>query len=162
MERGLARVADWTRSRERISVVMILDARPLFVVGPGNFLDEMIKLAGGFNLVTAGGAFPTIDMERLLTLNPEVIIDASAMATQADSTLGDAPAWSGLRAVRAGRVHRLATAAALRPGPRLADGLSDLARAIHGAGPIGAESATPEMGHSATTPEGSVSGSKPR
>ncbi len=135
MNVALARIAEWAKAREGVRVVMVLDTRPLFVVGPGSFLDEMLRLAGGTNAIDSGGPFPTIDVERLLALDPDVVIDASAMGDGGVSELASAPSFSRLRAVKEGRVRRLASAAALRPGPRLASGLEDLTQALHGLAP---------------------------
>ena len=56
-----------------------------------------------------------------------------------------APAWAGLRAVRAGDVYAVdATAYYSRPGPRLVEGTRILARILHPervAGPLAAEAA---------------------
>ena len=43
----------------------------------------------------------------------------------------DAPGWSRLRAVQAGRITTITDEAVLRPGPRIAEGLARLARALH-------------------------------
>jgi iron complex transport system substrate-binding protein len=48
------------------------------------------------------------------------------------AALRDAPGWGELRAVRQGRVRPLRSDSALRPGPRIGDGLAAMARAIHG------------------------------
>jgi iron complex transport system substrate-binding protein len=43
----------------------------------------------------------------------------------------EAGGWKSLRAFTSGRVQSLSSTV-LRPGPRIGDGLVDLARAIHG------------------------------
>jgi iron complex transport system substrate-binding protein len=127
-------VRAWATGKHAPTVVVVFDVKPLFVAGPGGFPDELIRLAGGVNAITAGGAYPTIDIERLLALDPEVIIDATD-DRKGQSRLGDDEAWSRLAAVRTGRLGKLASAAALRPGPRIAVGLAAMARAIHGMPP---------------------------
>jgi iron complex transport system substrate-binding protein len=134
LERRLARISEWGHARRPVRAVLVFDARPLYVAGPGGFPDELLRLAGGTNAVTTGGAYPTLDLERMLALDPDVIVDASAMDTGA-STLGSLEGWSSLRAVREGRVRRLEGSSALRPGPRLADGARALAKALHGEAP---------------------------
>jgi iron complex transport system substrate-binding protein len=65
-----------------------------------------------------------------------VIIDAVAIEDGSGrSQLPAAAGWSELRAVKQGHVARLASDAALRPGPRIADGLADVARTLHGGTP---------------------------
>ncbi|MBI4955420.1 MAG: ABC transporter substrate-binding protein [Myxococcales bacterium] len=119
----------------RVRAAMVFEASPLVVAGPGGFPDELLGLAGGANVIRAGGAYPQIELERLVALDPEVLIDASAeldVPPTTPSALLGLPGFAGLAAVRGGRVRRLTTAAAVRPGPRIALGLRDVARALHG------------------------------
>lgn len=133
VERKLNAIAQWTASRKRPRVVMVFDPQPLFVAGPGSFADELIGRAGGENAIHEGGQWPTIDEERLLALDPDVIVDASMAG--GDSRLGTRPGWADVRAVKEGNVRALHTDAALRPGPRIGEGVRDLAAAIHGVTP---------------------------
>jgi iron complex transport system substrate-binding protein len=149
-----AAVEDAVRERPRPRVALLFDFSPIVAAGPGSFPDELIRLAGGDNVITRGGAYPTIGVEHLLALDPEVLLDGAAdqQAPQAHErlrSLQDAPGWRELRAVREGRVRPLGSDAALRPGPRIGDGLVALARALHGddlAIPEGPASAQPGRG----------------
>jgi iron complex transport system substrate-binding protein len=134
IDNRVARVARWAHPREAVSVVMVFDVSPIFVAGPGSFPDELLTLAGGKNLVTSGGKWPTIDVEHLLHLDPHVVIDAMAVG-HGGSRVGKAPGWEALAAVKEGRVRPLPSAAALRPGPRIAEGLLEVTRALHGEAP---------------------------
>ena len=87
--------------------------------------------------MTDGGAWPTLGFERVLELDPDVIVDASVVETGGATRITpQAPGWGGLRAVREGRVVPLADERVLRPGPRVAEGLAVLARALHPDAPI--------------------------
>lgn len=120
-----------------VRAVLVFDASPLVVAGPGGFPDELLRLGGGQNVIDRGGAYPTLGLERLLALQPEVIIDATVAGTGQPSTrsqpslLGQKPGWAELDAVRRGRVRVLRGSAALRPGPRIAEGLAELGQALH-------------------------------
>ncbi len=133
----LKQIRAWVSSRAAVSAVVVFDANPLFVAGPGGFVDELLELAGGNNLIKGGGAYPTIDIERLVSLDPDVIIDAVNVSVDPAiaSKLPAMPGWSTLRAVRTGRVRRLLSSTALRPGPRIAEGLATVARALHNEAP---------------------------
>lgn len=131
----VAQIAAWASPRASVSLVMVFDVSPIFVAGPGSFPDELLRLAGGQNLITRGGKWPTIDVEHLRTLDPSVIVDAMGIGRGATSRVGKTPGFQTLTAVKEGRVRRLTSAAALRPGPRIADGLADIARSIHGESP---------------------------
>lgn len=130
----VAQIAAWASSRANVSLVMVFDVSPIFVAGPGSFPDELLRLAGGKNLITRGGKWPTIDVEHLRALDPRVIVDAMGVG-HGTSRVTTAPGFQTLTAVKEGRVRRLASAAALRPGPRIAEGLADVARSIQGQAP---------------------------
>jgi iron complex transport system substrate-binding protein len=128
-----ARVADRPRPR----VALLFDFRPLVAAGPGTFPHELLVAAGATNPVSGTGKYPKLSAEGLLALDPDVILDGSAgaYAERPDQLLSQIAGLSGLRALREGRVHRLAGTAALRPGPRVAEGVHDLAALVHPGAP---------------------------
>jgi iron complex transport system substrate-binding protein len=134
IEAARARVAAAVAGRPKVRAVFLFDVAPIVAAGPGSFPDELVRQAGGENLVTAGGAYPTLDLEKLLALDPDVLLDGAADAHGPSrlSGLRDAPGWKNLRAVREGRVRPVVANVALRPGPRIGEGLEAVARALHG------------------------------
>jgi iron complex transport system substrate-binding protein len=92
----------------------------------------MIRRAGGVNVVTEGGAYPLLGLERVLVLDPDVIVNAAMGEAKADEAIAkDRPGWARVRAVREGRVVRIRDEVILRPGPRIGEALAELARTIH-------------------------------
>jgi iron complex transport system substrate-binding protein len=143
-EQGLAVVEKLKARRRDVSaavsgeprprVLLVFGITPIVVAGPQSFPHEMIVLANGENVITAGGAYPTLNVERLLTLKPDVVINAAVAGAASNTQSGirsDDPGWRELRAVREGRIVPLTDPAVLRPGPRIGDGLATLARALH-------------------------------
>jgi iron complex transport system substrate-binding protein len=143
-DRGLEVVAAMrTRRREisqavagerRVRVLLVFGITPIVVAGPESFPSEMVELANGENVIATGGAYPTLNIERLITLNPEVVISAAMLGTpgaRGDGIGRDDPGWREMAAVREGRVVALRDEALIRPGPRIGDGLAALARALH-------------------------------
>ncbi|HVH44988.1 MAG TPA: helical backbone metal receptor [Labilithrix sp.] len=129
---GIAAVEHATAPMPKTRVLVVFGLEPLSVAGPSSFPDEMIRRAGGANVITEGGAYPTIGIERVLALDPDVIVNAAMMEERASERLRkDAPGWSRVRAVQSGHVSTITDEAALRPGPRIAEGLALLARALH-------------------------------
>lgn len=109
--------------------LVLVGASPLIAAGPGSFLDELLVLAGGRNVLTSPTRWPALSHESLLALAPEVILDLSSMDGAADRS-----PWrtdSAVPAVRAGRVHRLEDPVLLRPGPRIGRALGRLVRALY-------------------------------
>lgn len=124
-----ARVAD----RPRPKALLLFDFRPLIAAGPSAFPHELLELAGATNAVTSGGEYPELSPEGVLALDPDVVIDGSAGAytDEPEALLAGVPGLAALRALKQGRVARLPTTAALRPGPRIADGVAELAAILH-------------------------------
>ncbi|WP_438016771.1 helical backbone metal receptor [Sorangium sp. So ce315] len=124
--------------RPRVRVALLFDTSPIFAAGPGSFADELLRLAGGENAIARGGPYPSISVEHLLALDPDVLLDGTAVEDEAQqgaarlAQLRDAPGWRSLRAVREGRLRPLHTDVVLRPGPRIGDGLAAVAWALHG------------------------------
>ena len=116
----------------RPRVLLVAGLGPVVVAGPRSFADDLVRHAGATNVVTEGGAWPALGFERVVELDPDVILDASVAETGGATRITrDAQGWSGVRAVREGRVVPLADPRVLRPGPRIAEGLAVLARALH-------------------------------
>ncbi len=113
-------------------VLLVFGLEPVSVAGPASFADEMIRRAGGTNVVTEGGAYPTLGIERVLTLDPDLVVNAAIAEAHGHERIAkDTPGWSKVRAVTTGHVVALTDESVLRPGPRVGDGLTALARAIH-------------------------------
>lgn len=132
IHRRIAAIERAVASSPKTRVLVVFGVDPLSVAGPSSFPDEMIRRAGGTNVITEGEAYPKIGVERVLALDPDVIVNAAMMEERASERLRkDAPGWSRVRAVQGDRVATITDEAVLRPGPRIADGLALLAKALH-------------------------------
>jgi cobalamin transport system substrate-binding protein len=115
----------------RRSTLLLVGLRPLIAVGGKNFIDELITLAGGQNI--AGDApQPWLNLpdEYVVAKAPQVIIEAG-MGSERDQI---AKHWADLKsipAVQQGRVYRYPSDKILRPGPRIGEGLDEIARLLH-------------------------------
>lgn len=118
--------------RPRLRVLYVVWPEPLIVPGREALVTELIQLAGGES-VTGGDtdAYPRFSLEAAVARNPEVII----LATHGAGTGAiDREKWERLRhlsASRAGRIHAADGNLLHRYGPRVVDGLEELARALH-------------------------------
>jgi len=110
--------------------VLVLQREPLFVVGGGNFIHEMLTSVGATN-VAAGWdePYPRVSLEWLVAQAPEVILDASR---DTEPPAAYWARWGSLPAVASGRVVRLPQGEATLPGPALDDALLLLARSVQG------------------------------
>lgn len=98
---------------------------------PDSFVADMVNLAGGDPITTTDPAVFAIPLERLVTLDPEVIVlGDAAYGTCPDSVVTRA-GWAGMTAVSDGQVRPADDIIITLPGPRLGEGLAALALAIH-------------------------------
>jgi iron complex transport system substrate-binding protein len=122
-------------SAARPTVVCIEWLEPLMAAG--NWMPELIESAGGVNLFgEAGRHSPWMSWDDLAARDPEVIL-ASPCGFDLERTmremywLTDNPRWSGLRAVRNGRVYLVdGNQYFNRPGPRVAECLEIVAEIL--------------------------------
>ncbi len=106
-------------------------SEPLMTAGTGTFIDDMITIAGGENIgASAGSGFPNFSTEVLVQEDPAVYIaDSGSMSKPGD--IDKRPGFSELTAVKDGKVFVIDDNLIARPGPRLAEGLRELAGMIH-------------------------------
>jgi iron complex transport system substrate-binding protein len=117
-----------------VTVFVEISPSPLYAAGPGSFVDDLIKRAGGVNIVKGTNPFPVFSKEALLAANPQhYILAVGGDMNGAPTTPAGLPGGlaSRLRAVREGHVHRIPSDLLFRATPRLADGLLLLAKALH-------------------------------
>lgn len=109
-----------------------LEFSPGWTVGSGEFLDEIVTLAGGKNVANSQPSWYEIDPEAILKANPQVILYPEI---EGDTTIPDAinsrPGWDQIDAVKNKQVFPVPNDPLVRVGPRLTDGLRDVAKAIH-------------------------------
>jgi iron complex transport system substrate-binding protein len=136
LEKRLARV----RSRfeglpadKRPRVLFLQALEPLMIAGPKTFVGQMIDLAGGQNLFAdLEQAYPRVSEEEIVRRNPSVLFTwERGDSTSRKERLAKRPAWAGIDAVRQGRIITLDEDMISRPGPRLFDGLEQLADLLH-------------------------------
>ena len=103
-----------------------------YTTGPGTFIDTLISMAGGKN-VAAGmeGAWVQMSSEEIIAQNPEIILLGDALWGTTPEMVADRPGWDVITAVSEGFVYPFNDDLASRPGPRLVDGLEEMARLIH-------------------------------
>lgn len=104
---------------------------PLMTAGPGTFVHELITLAGGRNMAEyAGQLYPQVSLETIVAADPQVIICPYA-DTGGLENFRARKGWAAIRAVREGKVFVVTDDLVSRPGPRIVEGLEEIARAIH-------------------------------
>jgi iron complex transport system substrate-binding protein len=129
-------VADRAAHLDRPTVACIEWIDPLMAAG--NWMPELVELAGGVNLFgEAGQHSPWMTWDDLVRRDPDVIV-VLPCGFDLERTLAELPVllsrpeWTRMKAVRTGRVWAAdGNAYFNRPGPRLVEALEMLAAAIH-------------------------------
>lgn len=112
----------------------------LTVIGPNNYLEQLLEIAGGTNVLAKPGLpmYPRISLETVLRENPDVIVDLSGEQNSEAERLATQTQvlnlWSqqpGLAAVKNGRVIVGTSNALLVPGPRAPEAAQMLFDYIH-------------------------------
>ena len=113
----------------RVRVLYLVSHEPMISVGPGSFIHDIIEIAGGKNIFSQSLIrYPQVNMEEILSKDPEVII---ASPDVAESIRLWEKRWGDISAVRNKRVYSIETDVISRPGPRIVDGLEEIFKFIH-------------------------------
>jgi iron complex transport system substrate-binding protein len=139
--RAATLVADLTRRAEAIrsatkdakpvKVFYQVSDSPLYTIGRDAYLTDLVRRAGGISVTAdVATAFPRFSDEAALAARPEAIIlpTGGSMGT-ANSTVS--AALKNSPAVLSNRIYRINEDHLQRPGPRLVDGLEEMAHALH-------------------------------
>ena len=135
VERRLDAVRRAGAAAPRRRVLFIIGRRPgtltdLVAVGPGSYLNQLIEIAGGTNVLNIKGQpeYPRISMETVLRLDPDVIVDTVDMGETEVERRQREPinerlwaAYGLLTAVKTKRLYAATTDALVVPGPRVVE-----------------------------------------
>lgn len=137
VEASLAAVKKRTENLPRKKVLLVVGRNPgtledIYVIGQNNYINELIEIAGGENVVKNERFSLKLTREAILTLDPDVIIEVNH--EQPDKEEEIVGIWNGLpeaRAVRNGEVYILPTTVVLHPSQTIAEGAGVLAGVLH-------------------------------
>lgn len=122
---ALQALADATADVPPVRTALVVGRDPIYAAGADSRLDEVLRLAGGTNVVDDGD-WVQLDAEALIALAPDVIIEPS--------TAGDAgwwARWDAIPAVASERLCQVDADEVARSGPRLANAALAIARCLH-------------------------------
>ncbi len=125
VERAVARV-------QPVSVFFQLSGQPLYTAGKTSFVTNLIERAGGRSVTAdVNEAWPRLSDEAALASRPETVIMLSGDSMGELANTKVAAALKNSPAVRNGRVYLIDGDLLTRPGPRLVDGLEQMAHVLH-------------------------------
>jgi iron complex transport system substrate-binding protein len=142
MQAGSAKVAEQMRQDKQRVTDAVKDApkkkvymefSPGWTVGKGEFMDELVTLAGGINVAGDQQGWFEVNGEKIIKSNPDVILYSKG--PMVGDTISDAilkrPGFAELAAVKEKRMFPVNEDLVSRVGPRLTQALVAMAKAIH-------------------------------
>jgi iron complex transport system substrate-binding protein len=113
------------RNDVKPKALIIVGKRPLVAAGTKTFLGEIVKIAGGENIIKSKILYPHIDIETVIARDPDIIIDLS-MGSEADSK-----EWQkyDIKAAKTGRIHNL-NMSDFRLGARVAEQIEGMKKIL--------------------------------
>lgn len=127
MKRRVADVETRTNNSKDVRTFVQISPEPLFTIGKDSFITDLIARAGGISATAdVPEQYPKYSKETALALQPEAIIlsESSDNATSND-------VFKNSPAVKNNRVFKIEANLLSRPGPRVIDGLEQIAKALH-------------------------------
>lgn len=115
-----------TVGKEKVKVLLIIGRNPdtlsnMYIIGAGDFLNELMDVAGGKNAYEGDIAYPGISIESVVAMNPDVIIELSAFNEGIDDgkVMGLWEKFSFISAVKNRKITIIRDNLWLIPGPRV-------------------------------------------
>jgi iron complex transport system substrate-binding protein len=137
MKRDISNVVSRVEGAPRVRAFYVVDATDLnnpWTAGPGTFVDSLITMAGGENIAAKAPApWVQLSIEQVVSSDPEVVILPAEHGTAFTSleVLEEHPAWREITAVKQGRICIIDGDLVEGYGPRIIQGLEEIAKAIH-------------------------------
>ncbi len=136
LEKRVAKIRK-TKSKKNPKVLAIEWIEPFFTAG--HWVPEMVEIAGGINMISkAGEDSRRLDMDEIITANPEIIIlmpcgfDTQRTVFEYNAILKNDKIWNSLSAVKNDKVFSVdANSFFSKPSIRTVEGIEILAKIIN-------------------------------
>ena len=132
MERRISAVESRVKSLPRLKVLYVLQTAPLITAGRNTFINDLIDLAGGISISGAETAdYPQFSRETVISRAPEVIIAPASHGAGVVREEDLKRDFATTPAVKFNRIVRVNPDWVDRPGPRIIEGLEQMAQGLH-------------------------------
>jgi iron complex transport system substrate-binding protein len=127
-----AKAASIPEKDEKVVWAEVSGAPEIYTTGKGTFMDEMLDIIGAKNAAGSETGWVMLAEEKAVQLNPDVIITTYGYYDkEAIQKVLKRPAWQNVTAVKEKRVIDVDSDKVTRSGPRLTEGLQELAEAVY-------------------------------
>ena len=127
---NLDNISELVSTGDKPRVLWIIQIEPLRVAGTDTFINELIELAGGVNAIGPTiNKYPPIGAEQIITLAPDVIIDADYNSSR-EITLKYFNRFGNVPAVRNERIYEIQDDTVSRLGPRIDEAVESIAKCL--------------------------------
>ncbi|WP_088034522.1 ABC transporter substrate-binding protein [Evansella clarkii] len=110
--------------------VEVSPAPDIFTTGQGTFMHEMLESINAENAAADQEGWVMLTEEEIVTLNPDVII-TTYHTEDLQAEVASRDGWAEVPAVKNEEIFDVDTDTVVRPGPRLIEGVEELAKLIY-------------------------------
>ena len=137
IQSNLNEINEKTKNVKKKRVLIVVGRNPgtledIYVIGTNNYIDELITLAGGVNVVENARQAIKISKEAIYQFDPEVIIEINHQKLDREKEILEI--WNNLTevdAVKNAQVYILSSKVVLHPSQRIVEGAQVLVESIH-------------------------------
>ena len=119
---------------QRPRTLLMIWNDPLMVAGKSTLIDDIIRLAGGTNIAADISGFGSMNLESMISADPQVIIVPTSMDNSSDPLWDFVtidPRMSNTSAIKNGRVYKIEGDLVYRYSPRCIAALEQMASFLH-------------------------------
>lgn len=107
------------------------DEPNIYTAGQGTFMNAMLEMIHAKNVAADGDNWYEISAEQIITKNPDVIVVTYSYVPDILTKIPKRAGFDTINAVKNNAIVQVDESTTSRQGPRLADGLEELAKAIY-------------------------------
>ena len=132
MERRVSTVEQRVKSLNRPSILYVLQTGPLVTAGRNTFINDLINIAGGKSVSGDETAdYPQFSRETVVARAPEIIVAPAIHGSELVKESDLRRDFATTPAIRSNKIVWVNPDLVDRPGPRIVDGLEQLAEGLH-------------------------------
>ncbi|MCP5049989.1 MAG: ABC transporter substrate-binding protein [bacterium] len=141
MKQGLNRLRQKSLGKKILKTLLIIGRSPntlsnMYIIGAKDFLSELLEVAGGVNAYSGGINYPSISVESVVAMSPDVIIELSAFneGITDDQVIKLWNKFPFIPAVKSKKITIIKDSVWLIPGPRVVQIAEKMQRIFFGPG----------------------------